>query len=285
MKNLLFLALSLFLTSSFLPTKHNSAAISIHDLVASNQMEFIPQTNGGYNVESIAALIKNKGKAQRVLIPMGTRFTSVLGEEQDLIVPEDLFVDVPSNSEKKLTIDAYCMQHHNLSPNADQVFGFKQENSEDLMKILHFMKGKKYEPSIIQEAIWAITDGQSVAGISMNTPKEKELREFICATTGKENVWYDLDRNYTETPERQIIPETKKVSGNIAYEVTQKGNILLQVTEEDGTVIRELGGMPVNQTGNYNFNFSMEVQGWERGLYFVQLKLEDDVFHKVAFEV
>jgi hypothetical protein len=248
-------------------------------------MEFIPQTNGGYKEGSIKAIIKNKGKSQRVLIPMGTRFTSVVGEEQDLLVPEDLFVDVPQNSEKEIILDAYCMQRNNLSPDAGQVFGFKQEKNKNLIKVLQFMNDKNYTSSTIQDAIWSISDNLGVAGISMEDPKEKELREFLCEVKGIENVWYNLDRNYTETPERQIIPETKKVSGNIAYEVTQKGNIVLQVTEEDGTVIRELSGMPVNHTGSYNFNFSMEVQGWERGLYFVQLKLEDDVFHKVVFEV
>ena len=60
----------------------------------------------------------------------------------------------------------------------------------------------------------------------------------------------------------------------------------MQVTEEDGTVIRELGGgMPITDIGNYKFRFRMKVVGWEHGTYFVQLKLKDNVFHKVAFEV
>lgn len=286
MKKLLFIPLVLFLISGTFQTTHFSSAVSIHDLVASRQMNFTPQTNGGYNQGSITVTLESLTRSKKVLIPMGTRFTSALSEEQDLILPEDVIVDVPGNGEKKVTLDAYCVQHSNLSPDADQTFGFTAEKDKNLMKILQFMQGKNYHPSVVQNAIWSITDGENVAGISMNDPEEKALREFICETTGMENVWYDLDREYRQTESREIIPETKQVAGDIAYEVNETGKVVLQVVEEDGTVIRELGGgMPITHTGSYKFRFSMKVQGWDRGLYFVQLKLADDVFHKVTFEV
>jgi hypothetical protein len=148
------------------------------------------------------------------------------------------------------------------------------------------MKGNTYDSEIIQDAIWAVTDGESVAAINMQNDKEKSLREFICEVTGQENVWYELDRNYEETTSREIIPVTKEVFGNIAYEVRQTGKVVLQVAKVDGHVIRELGGgMPISRTGSYEFHFSMKVQGWEEGTYFVQLKIGESIFHKVAFEV
>lgn len=259
---------------------------SIHDLVNSGSIKCIPLTNGGYNTGSITLKISNTGRGQRVLIPLGTRFKSALGEEQDLVVPEDLIVAVPRNGDKEVKLDAYCVQQSNLSPGEGQTFTLGKEKDEKLLKVLNFMKGKGHDPSVIQEAVWAVTDGASVAGISMQNDSEKALREFVCNVTGQKNVWYDLDREYQETETREIVPETREVSGNIAYEVNETGNVVMQVTKEDGTVIRELGGgMPIANVGSYKFRFNMKVQGWERGVYFVQLKLEDDVFHKVAFEV
>lgn len=259
---------------------------NIHDLVKTNSIKCTPLTNGGYNTGSITLKISNLGSGQRVLIPLGTRFKSALGEEQDLVVPEDIIVAVPRNGEKEVKIDAYCVQQSNLSPGEGQTFSLAIEQDEKLLKVLNFMKGKGHEPSIIQEAIWAVTDGENVAGISMQNDNEKALREFVCDITGQENVWYDLDRDYQETETREIVTETKQVSGNIAYEVNETGDVVMQVTKEDGTVIRELGGgMPIANVGSYKFRFNMKVQGWERGVYFVQLKLEDNVFHKVAFEV
>lgn len=285
MRNFILLFL-LPLALSVTTEKRESSGVSIHELVKTGQITCEPETNGGYNQGSITLHISNKGRGQRVLIPLGTRFKSALGEEQDLIVPQDLIVAVPRNGDKKVTLDAYCVQASNLSPDAGQTFGLGIEEDEKLLKVLRFMKGKTYDPDVIQNAIWSVTDDESVAGINTQNEQERSLREFVCETTGQENVWYDLDRNYQETASREIIPITKEVSGNIAYEVNQTGKVLLQVTEEDGKVIRELGGgMPVTNIGSYKFRFSMKVQGWDEGTYFVQLKLGDEVFHKVAFEV
>ena len=286
MRNLLLIAILSVLISGTLPKGINSSAISIHELIKQGEITVSPTTNGGYNEASIKLSLKNLAEGRRVMIPRGTRFKSVLGEEQDLLVPQDLIVDLPRKGQKELTLNAYCMQHSNLAPQENQVFGITEEKDEQLLKVLNFMDGKRYAPSVIQDAVWALTDGVDVAGISSSLPAEKELRTFICNTLGIENVWYDLDRSYEQTPDREIVPRTVEVSGDIAYEAEETGEVVMQVTEEDGTVIRELGGgMPVTRVGNYKFRFSMKVQGWESGLYFVQLKIQDNVFHKVAFEV
>lgn len=284
-KLILFLAFPISLSIST-DRVTSSSVTTVHELVASGQLKCTPLTNGGYNTESIKLKLTSLGKGQRVLIPLGTRFKSALGDEQDLVVPEDLIVSVPRGGEKEINLDAYCVQQSNLSPDAGQTFALAKEQNEKLIKVLEFMKGKGYDSDVVQEAIWSVTDGSNVAGISMQNEKEKALREFLCETLGKENVWYDLDRDFQQTASREIVPETRSIAGDIAYEVTQTGNVAMQVVTEEGEVIRELGGgMPIEHTGSYKFRFSMKVQGWDRGLYFVQLKLEDTVFHKVAFEV
>jgi hypothetical protein len=286
MTKLLWISMLSLLISGTLSQAVNPSSTSIHELLKQGKITVKPLTNGGFNEASITLSIKNLADGRRVLIPKGTRFKSVLGDEQDLLVPQDLIVDLPRKGEKDLSLNAYCMQHSNLAPQENQVFVMTEEQDEQLLKVLNFMDGKTYSPSVIQDAIWAVTDELDVAGISMNEPGEKELREFICNTLGIENVWYDLDRQYEQTAQREIIPRTTEVSGDIAYEADETGEVVMQVTEEDGTVIRELGGgMPVTRIGSYKFHFSMKVQGWESGLYFVQLKIQDNVFHKVAFEV
>ena len=261
-------------------TTEISQSTDLHALVRSGEVKCEILTNGGYNESSIKLKLINSGKGRRVLIPAGTRFTSSLSEEQDLVIPEDLIVALPRNTDKEYNVDAYCVQQSNLSPSEGESFGLSKETDQDLLKVLNFMSGKEFETDIIQDAIWSVTDGSSIASIDRSNPKCEELRKYLSEITGQEDVWYDLDRDHYANESREIVAETKEVSGNIAYEATQTGSVKMQVTTEEGRVIRELGGgMPISRLGKYKFRFSMKVQGWDQGVYFVQLKLGDNVFH------
>ena len=206
MSKLIFLlSIPFFLSISSI--ENSTSEKSIHDLIKSGSIKCSVITNGGYNTESITLKISNNGKGQRVLIPFGTRFKSALDEDQDLIVPQDVLVELPRNGQKEVILDAYCVQQNNLSPKPGQVFDIAFEEDEALLKVLGFMKGKEYSSSLIQEAVWAVTDDSNVAGISMQNEREKELREFICEATGRKNVWYDLDREYQQ--DKSFVKQNK----------------------------------------------------------------------------
>ena len=94
----------------------------------------------------------------------------------------------------------------------------------------------------------------------------------------------DATNELSET--REILSEVTKIEGLISYEVKEIGSLKMEVCKSDGEVIRTLASLtPVQHLGDYRFNFNLKVQGWEKGLYSIRLKINNKVIHEQEFEV
>lgn len=278
------LVISVLFLVSF--SKNSTQNVNIFDALKNNQVKLTAISNGNHSGGSIIVEITKLKNIRSVFIPSGTRFKSEFGEDQDLINVDDEIIVLNSNS-KKHTLNGFCVQHHNMSPTSESQFSIAKETNENLVQLAKYLNKKGFSDDIKQTALWCVSDQDDVSGIYENGNKEVEkLREHVCSLTGQEDVWYNTDPTYSVDENRNIIQETTKVEGLIAYTVTKTGNMKMEICKENGEVFRSLGGTsPISNLGEYRFNFSVKVQGWESGTYSVRLKIGDDVFHQQDFEI
>lgn len=184
-------------------------------------------------------------------------------------------------------MDGYCVQKTNTSPTRESKFTLIEESDEKLVKVAKYLNQKGFNNDVKQTALWSVSDGGSVSGIYQDGNESVEkLREYVCSLTGQENVWYNTNPTYSVDENRNIIQETTKVEGVLSYNVTKTGNMKMEICKENGEVLSSLGaGTPIANSGEYRFNFSVKVKGWESGKYSVQLKIDDQVIHKKYFSI
>jgi len=267
-------------------SKNSTKNVNIFDAIKNNQIHFTAISNGSHSGNSILVEIENLKNIKSIVIPSGTRFKSEFDEDQDLINIDDEIIVLNLNSTRH-TLNGFCVQKHNMSPTNDSQFTIVKETNENLLKIANYLNKKGFDNDIKQTAVWCISNNEDVSGIYQNGNKQVEdLRQYVCSLTGQENVWYNTNPTYSVDENRNIIQETTKVEGLISYEVTKTGTMKMEVCKENGEVLRTLGGTtPISNLGEYRFNFSVKVKGWESGKYSVRLKIGNDVIHKEDFEI
>lgn len=280
----LSLVLSVLFLVSF--SKNNTQNINIFDAIKNNQVRFTAIANGSHSGGSIVVEVENLKNIKSIIIPSGTRFKSEFDDDQDLLNIDDEIIVLNSNSTKH-TLNGFCVQKHNMSPTSESHFTIAKESNENLVKIAKHLNKKGFNEDIKQTAVWCVSNNEDVSGIYQNGNKQVEkLREYVCSLTGQENVWYNTNPTYSVDENRNIIQETTKIEGLISYTVTRTGDVRMEVCKENGEVIRSLGGStPISHLGEYSFNFSLKVKGWQSGKYSVKLKIGDDVIHQEGFEI
>ena len=266
--------------------KNSTQNVNIFEALKNNQVQLKAISNGTHSGNSIIVEIKKLKNIKSVLIPSGTRFKSEFGEDQDLINIDDEIIVLNANS-KKHTLNGFCVQQNNMSPTSESQFTIAQETNDKLIEVAKYLNKKGFSEDIKQTALWCISDNADISGIYLNGNKEVEkLRTYVCSLTGRDNVWYNTNPTYSVDENRNIIQETTKVEGLVSYTVKKTGNMKMEVCKENGEVLRTLGGStPISNLGEYRFNFSVKVKGWESGLYSVRLKIGNEIIHKEDFEI
>lgn len=283
MKTIVSLLVSV-LVLSFSPSLGEK--ISILDALNKKWIKCIVTANNSFNEGQLSILIENLHQLKNVVIPSGTRFISEASDEQDFMNVNDELIVLDGKS-VEITIDGYCVQKHKSYPTEGNLFTLHKESNEKLVKTAQLMNQKGFSRNIIQSALWSVSDGATFSGIyEKDNKKVEELRAAICALTGREDDWYNTDATYELSETREIVSEVTKIEGLISYEVKETGSLKMEVCKSDGEVIRTLASStPVQQLGDYRFNFNLKVQGWEKGSYSVRLKINNNVFHEQEFEV
>jgi hypothetical protein len=288
MKTIAFI-LSVFILVSF--SKNNEESIDIFDAINKNLVKVNALSIGGHSGQSIVVEIENLSTLKSVLIPSGTRFISEHKGDQDLLNVDDEIIVLNAKSTSH-TLNGFCVQSHNSSPAVNSAFTLSKESNLSLIKLAKYLNKKEFNNNIKQTALWCISNGHDVSGIyAENNEEVKKLRTYVCTLAGVENVWYNTDPTYTMDENRNIIQETTKVEGLISYNVTKRGNLKMEVCNEDGEAIRSFAGSnSISQLGEYRFNFKLKVKGWISGTYSVEVKSDsyrigDDIIHKEFFEI
>jgi len=279
--------LSLFLVFSPVELTKNDV-FDIHEAVSKELITVEVLSKGDYSGQCMAVVVNPlKGNGYTLRIPAGTHFIAENDPEQDIFVVEEQLLVMTKKESQTFSVEGFCSQHDDASPEEGSKFKMTKTNDEKLMELANFINGKGFSEDAKQSAIWAVSDGETIAAIFEEDKEEvKELRNYVCEITERPNPWYNTVQEYRVTETRRIETSPVVIEGMLEYEVKEPGKMRLSVYKENGELVRDVfKDVEIAHTGVTSFNFKGKVKGWDEGGYEVKVFINEKMIHFMPFEV
>jgi hypothetical protein len=288
MKTILFSSLSVagvILFLSFVPTEKR---LTIDEAVKAKQVKANVTSKGGHSGSCVKLEVTNNLKEKvTVVISPGTVFKPNDEGDQDIFVVKEQVIVLNPSQKKVLDASGFCCQLHDSSPAQGSGFTVGVTPNEKLRKLAEHINQNSYPEDSYQQAVWCVSDNDPVTNLYSDDPSAvKPLREFICKLTGQKDDWYTTKQKREVTPERVIVSEPVKVSGQLLYESTQGDQITAELWGPDEKKMFDLGKpVPAQRSGSMTYGFNLTVQGFPKGKYKVFIYGNKKELLKQEFEI
>lgn len=259
----------------------------LQDAIQSKLVQVKLKSLGGYSDSSVQLTVTNvSAKGMEIVIPKGTLFVPSDPGEQTLVLPENHLIVLQPSKTKSLVINAYCTEAGDRSPAENQSMSLSFNSNKGLMEILNLSTNKPELKDLLQDAIWAVTDGNSVSNIYAGTASQVEFRKKVAEITNQTDPWYSSPQVRTVNANREIVTSTKKINGELYFDLTSSGTVFQAIYNKGGTLLMKSKNSQILRPGkNIHFTFNIEVQGWEPGEYYVTLNQGTRVINKYDFTI
>ena len=252
---------------------------TLEQLEENPKFEVSVVANGHYSNNSIDLKIKSTHKRDvELLIPAGTVFYTSDEEDQILIVVEDQLLVVRKERTKKKTIAGYCTEASDGVPGESMDMAYMPTKRENLQLLANFInKNKGFNDHEIQEAVWCVSDGNSVANIySSDRKRAMELTQFVADLTGQEVTWHKVKRSHGQSGNR-IMLNPVMVSGTVQFSTSKQITLKSKIVDAEGNDKYENPKtLTVPKKDNVEMDFNLSVSGWGEGTYYVVYYDQDD---------
>lgn len=246
--------------------------ITLEEAIAKKMVSCKFVSNGNYSGESVAVSLTNlTGTPLNITVPVGTVFKPNDEGDQDLIVVEQQAIALNGKASVKQVLDGFCMEAHDSAPAPDNGMKLSRTSNPKLQELATFLNGKGYDSETVQSAVWAVVDNDGVSEIDNEDEKGKALRTFICKLTNQPDPWYATKVERNVTPQRIIESNPVSVNGQIRFASDGKVKIHEVVQKVGGEVMNTSEEIEFPKKGNWNYEFTLTVKGWEKGEYVVNV--------------
>lgn len=230
-------------------------------------------SNGTYSGKSVKLNLRsNSSTSMKIRLPAGTIFKPSTEDEQDLILLQEEFIVLQPKSQTMNEISAYCMQASDRCPENGGKFKLGKNSNANMDKLITFLKTNSVSEEVLQDAVWAISDGNPISNINVSVPSDRELRKYLATITGRPDVWYSTPQERIVQEDRRIHHETVVVKGDISYQTTKGAMVFQEIVAADGRSIHKSEKRAATYGGKVDFTFTLKVRGWEKGDYAVKVK-------------
>jgi len=246
---------------------------TIQELIKNPKFEVNIVSKGGHCGKCVGLeIISKTTKSIKVRIPAGTLFYPTDNDEQTLIAPKQEMFAVKKGKSNYFDLSGFCTESSDRSPKKEGEFKIGINKNKKLTKLLAFLKGnKKLKKSTIQEAIWCITNNNSIGNVYSANPEDvKELKKTLASITGREIPWQTTQRNIDVDERGYIVTTPVKVEGKIIFSTLKPTKVKSKIVDSTGNLVYEFT-KPFNvpKVTNAKIGFKITVKGWDKGKYFV----------------
>ncbi len=291
-KHLLFISLiSIIVFTGFITVKSaKEKKFTLGKGLKSGMFKATVKGKGGHTGDCILMNIVNMSSLDTTIyIEAGRRLNSVDSTVQDILIVKELPLLVKAGEEKEINIYGFCCQATNHSPSKDENFEIGQMADSNLIKLAEFLSKNPYEESIVQNAIWVVSDNHPLASVgSSDAVKRKELRKLhtLLATIKHLPVdfsWYSL--TYKTDTARLFSGVADSLYGDIDYSLWKGSSASLIVSDERGHVVHRIFVDKFHNPNTYSYEVKMSVDGWPKGKYYLRLVADNQKKLEKEFEL
>lgn len=278
--NLIVLALSITEVPVFANT-----VFSIEDAAKKGLIKLSIKAKGGHTGDVIEMKIKNlTSKKVDLKIEAGRILDSKNNKEQDILVNSEQEFFVNSNQLKTVNVFGMCCQAHNSSPcfNSDYTVGKMADST--LIKLASYIDKNKLSSSYTaQQAVWTISDNNSIASISGG---EKDivtsLRKFVSKLTGRPIPAYDI--TYNQESNNDVNGRATKIEGVFDYSVPVNGKVTIAIYDENGHLVQILFKDIAHQKGECKLFYIFRTRDLNPGTYYARMNMDGRLQKEMKIE-
>ncbi len=252
-----------------------TSELSIEDALKKGLIQVIINGKGGYTGDVITMKIKNTcNQNLNINLEAGRKLDSKDNNQQDILVTQAQDFFVSAKQQKVINVFGMCCQAHNSSPKQNSIYTIGKMADSSLIKLATFIdKNKYYTNHTAQEAVWAISDNNSLASI---TDGDKEtvnrLRNYVSKITGRAIPAYDI--TYRQDNENDVLGRASKIEGVFNYTLPANGHVTVAIYDTEGRVVQTLFENISHKKGEYKLYYTFRTGKLPEGTYYARMKTD-----------
>lgn len=268
------LVITLFLFISF---SFHSFAVNVLKAIEDESITVISSFRKLGSHGMILTIQNNTSKSLKIEVPSGTTFHPKNKKEQIIVNLKYEEIVLEKEGRKAMFLAVYCMERYKAMPSRDAPFSIGQTNDKRILRLLDFLNEKGVSQDNFQNAIWAVTDMQSISYIHPRTIADKEVRAFIAKLTEREDPWHYNENSIQASYGELIQTPVTTINGELEIKPEEEIVFLILVYDKEKNVMINIPNELIAYKNIENtFQFSLEIRDWEKGDYKVVFKRKSD---------
>lgn len=265
-------AVSLLVLIAAFTDESNTQQFTLNEAIRSQSITANATSNGKYSGKSVDLVLVNKTKnTLQIRVPAGTIYEPIDAGEQTLIQVEEQMITLAPGATFNGQVGAFCTEASQRCPTASNGFKISETKNPKFNLMFAYLKDKKVSKGTYQDAVWAISDGHSVANIVTELPADVAFRKEIATITGQRDTWFTSPQNVQVDDRGNFNYETVKISGHLSFTCPAGTKVRQDIHKGNGEVFFASDKTMTAQASNVNYDFHLSVMGWEKGTYYIRI--------------
>lgn len=263
-----------------------ASSISVQEAEKKGLIKLIIKSKGGYTGNVIEMNVTNNTSHGLALkVEAGRKLDSKTDAQQDILVTHAQEVFVSAKQKISFNVKGMCCQAHNSSPKAGALYSAGVMADSNLIKLANYIdKNKYYEDHTAQQAVWTVSDDNSLGSITGPDKKIVDgLREYVSKVTGKTIPPYEV--RYGNGTEGDLLGHPTRIDGIFSYALSTNCQADIVITDENGRVVQLLFEDLTHERGNYKLYYTFRTRNLPKGTYYAILRMDGAAMKKEKIEV
>lgn len=259
----------LVLLSSY---QYSTLSMELIQAIQDKKAAVVVASTGGHSGKCMQLKVTNQSAVPLYLeIAAGTIFIPDDDGEQTILVPKKNIIVLQKGETKLVAVNGYCTELTDRCPQTTSSFTIAKSTNKSLIDLVQFFAPLTcLDDALIQQAVWCLTNGESVSNVSGTDPAtSKSVREFLFKQTGQAETWYSTKRVPEIAPDRSVVNTACEVSGKIEIKTVKPMELIGVVKNAAGEIVWKYPYRTTLPVGDVVFDFSLKVRGWKKGDYYI----------------
>jgi hypothetical protein len=259
--------------------------MSIEEAVKKGLIKVIIKSKGGYTGNIITMKVANVSNGTLSLkVETGRRLDSKDDTQQDILITKHEDIMLASGKQQSYNIFGMCCQAHNSSPREKADYSIGKMADSNLVKIAEFIEKNKYfENFTAQQAVWTISDNNSIANIE-DGDKEvvTDLRKYVSLITGRPIPTYDLI--YKQQNDDHVLGRAVRIEAICDFSLNLENKVTMGIYNSEGRLVQLIFEKQAHSKGNYKIFYTFKTLNLPAGKYYTRVMTEGAVLKEDLVE-